>query len=300
MIYQRIKYFLKAAELGSFSKAAGHMFVSAQALTKQISLLEKEIGGKLFERSPQGIVLTSLGEFARKRFEKIDHEMEVTFDELKLQAIDHKDRINVGIFSALPQESLVTPMVSFLLACFPNYQISLNLVDLEEGRKLLMDGKVDILLTNTHEEDNWNHYRCLSFNEHEARIMVSLRHPWAVKDEITVEDMRQQTFLKMNMNYEYYKVPPKQSFYENIPCKNIQRVANFDTMFALLQQGDSFAVFPMAFMNMDIAKIKSFKYPGRTFTFRTALIYNPNSSLKGIEGIIKEIEEAFDLKRVTT
>ena len=45
MIYQRIKYFLKAAEYGSFSKAAAQMYVSPQALTKQIALLENEIGG---------------------------------------------------------------------------------------------------------------------------------------------------------------------------------------------------------------------------------------------------------------
>ena len=264
MVYQRIRYFLKAAETGSFSKAAGEMYVSSQALTKQIGLLEEELGGKLFERSPQGVSLTRLGEYAFQKFGKIDADLNDTVEELKLRARDNKERINIGIFSSLPQEALVTPIVSFLLASFPNYQIGLDLINLHEGKKMLHEGKIDILLTNTHEEDDWSGYRCFSFAEHEAKVIVSLRHPWMVKNEITIEDMKQEVFLKMKMENEFYTVPADQSFYENIPCKSVQQVSNFDTMFTLLQQGESFAVFPMAFTHMDLAKIKCFDYLNMT------------------------------------
>ena len=296
MVYQRIRYFLKAAETGSFSKAAEQSYVSSQALTKQIRLLEEELGGRLFERSPKGVILTRLGEYAYQKLEKIDQDLIDTVEELKIRARDNKERINIGIFSALPQESLVTPIVSFFLASFPNYQIGLDLLDLYEGRKLLLDGKIDILLTNTHEEDDWENYRCLSFGEHEAKIIVSLLHPWAVKDHITVEDMKQQTFLKMRMGHGYYTVPLEESFYENIPCKSVQRVSNFDTMYALLQQGEAFAVFPMAFTHMDLAKIKCFDFPGRKFLFHTAMVYNPDSRLRGLNEIAERLEEEFDLQ----
>lgn len=295
MVYQRIRYFLKAAQTGSFSGAAKQVYVSSQALTKQIGLLEEELGGKLFERSPKGASLTRLGEYAYQKFEKIDTDLSDAIEELKIRARDGKERINIGIFSALPQETLVTPLVSFLLASFPNYQIALDLLDLDEGRKLLLDGKIDLLLTNTHEEDDWESNRCLSFGEYEAKVIVSLLHPWAVKDKITTEDMRQQTFLKMRMGHGVYKVPLEQSFYETMPCKNVQRVSNFDTMYALLHQGEAFAVFPMAFTHMDVAKIKCFDFPGRKFRFHTAMIYNPNSSLRGLNEIAERVEEEFDL-----
>ena len=299
MVYQRIRYFLQAAECGSFSKAASQMYVSAQALTKQIGLLEEELGGKLFERSPKGVTLTRLGEYAREKLGKIDRDLEDAIGELKVRAGDKKERINLGIFSALPQEPLVTPLVSFLLSSFSNYQIGLNLIDLHEGQILLREKKIDILLTNTHEEDDWTGYRCLSFGEYEAKVIVSLMHPWAVKNEITAEDMRQETFVKMDMGNDHYRVPLQESFYENIPCKNVQRVSNFDTTCALLHQGRGFAVFPLAFTNMDRAKIKSFDYPGRKLLFHTALIYDPESNLTGLGSIVKEIEGEFDLTEVT-
>lgn len=296
MIYQRIRYFLKAAETGSFSKAAAEMYVSPQALTKQIGLLEEELGGKLFDRSPQGAALTRLGEYAFHELGKIHDDLNNAMEELKIRAQDDKERINIGIFSALPQETLVTPIVSFLLTSFPNYQIGLDLIDLGEGRKLLGEGKIDLLLTNTHEEDDWSGYRRLSFGEYETKVIVSLRHPWAIKETITAEDMRQETFLKMKADNHSYTVPPKQSFYENIPCKSVQSVNNFDTLFTLLQQGKAFAVFPLAFIHMDVARIKSFDFPGRRFLYHTALIYHPGNSLAGLDAVVTEFMEEFDLQ----
>lgn len=98
MVYQRIRYFLKAAQTGSFSGAAKQVYVSSQALTKQIGLLEEELGGKLFERSPKGASLTRLGEYAYQKFEKIDTDLSDAIEELKIRARDGKERINIGIF----------------------------------------------------------------------------------------------------------------------------------------------------------------------------------------------------------
>ena len=46
--------FLQVAELGSFSRAAEALYISAPAVIKQIGLLEDRIGVKLFLRTHQG------------------------------------------------------------------------------------------------------------------------------------------------------------------------------------------------------------------------------------------------------
>lgn len=298
MTYQRIQYFLKAAETGSLKKAAEQMYVSAQALTKQVGFLEEELGGKLFERSAKGVRLTWLGEAAQQKLGKLDKELQYELEELKRLARGGKERLRIGIFSALPQDTMITPLVSFLLTAFPQYQIGLELIGLDEGRKLLMDGELDIFLTNTHDEDDWGTYRCLSFGEYRTKVIVSLNHPWAVKDRITLEDLKQGTFLKMKMENSRYKIPLEDSFYGQIPCKKIQYVVNFDTMYALLQQGEAFAVFPMAFLYMDVARIKAFDYPGKELIYHSVLVYNPESILPGFADMIQEIQEEFDLKRL--
>ena len=53
--------FLQVAELGSFSRAAEALYISAPAVIKQIGLLEDRIGVKLFLRTHQGASLTEAG-----------------------------------------------------------------------------------------------------------------------------------------------------------------------------------------------------------------------------------------------
>ncbi len=298
MVYQRIQYFLKAAEEGSFSKAAEKMYVSSQGLTRQIRLLEEELGGRLFERSPRGVKLTPLGEKAYHGYSGIDQNLRRVNEELKLWVSENRKQINIGIFSALPQEKVVMPMIMFWTASFPDYQINLSMVELADGRTLMAQGKIDLLLTNIHEEEDWRPYRCLRLDETKTQVVVSLYHPWVVKKEITKEDMAQETFLKMDMSNAKYNVPLKENFYENIPCKQIEEVDNFRTLLTLLQRGDSFAVFPKMYEHMDEEKVKYFDFPGRQLTYYVMMIYNPERSGGELDGIVRETVDEFNMKEM--
>lgn len=61
MYNHQLDAFLKAAELGSFGKAADAMYISTPALIQQINLLEGSCGVKLFLRSNHGVKLTAAG-----------------------------------------------------------------------------------------------------------------------------------------------------------------------------------------------------------------------------------------------
>lgn len=67
MDLRQLGYFLSIAEHGGFAAAARARYISQSALTRQIQLLEEEIGVKLLERSSRGIVLTHAGEVLRDR-----------------------------------------------------------------------------------------------------------------------------------------------------------------------------------------------------------------------------------------
>ena len=293
---QRIKYFLKAAECGSFSTAAQKLYISPQALTKQIGILEEELGGKLFERSPHGVKLTRFGLIAQQKLEISAREFDNVIGELRNIAESDKQTIRIGFFAALPQEELIRPVVSYLLSEYPQYQISLEMIELEEGRKKLEAGRLDLLFTNIHEQDNMTQNECLVFSEHDTRVVVSLTHPWVMKDQVTAQDLQQETFIKMEMDDEHYLVSAEDNFYMHIPCKSIKTVSNFDTLLILLQQGAGFGVFPMAFFNQRYSKVKSFDYPGNALKFYTCMVCRYKiSGLPEIRKLIEGIREEFDL-----
>lgn len=61
MRLEQIDQVIELAETGSFSKAARNLYMSQPNLSKSIRILEDEVGGKLFTRTQQGLILTSVG-----------------------------------------------------------------------------------------------------------------------------------------------------------------------------------------------------------------------------------------------
>lgn len=60
-LYQ-LKTFVAIAQEGSLTRAAERVFTSAPAVSAQLKALEDELGVKLFERTPRGMVLTESGQ----------------------------------------------------------------------------------------------------------------------------------------------------------------------------------------------------------------------------------------------
>ena len=295
---RRIRYFLKTAESGSFSRAAKEEFVTPQALAKQIALLEEELGGELFYRTPKGVSLTPLGQFAMQKYQFVEQLLEETTQAIREFARNSKELLRVGIFASLPKEEVIFPMVDYFLTSCPEYQFNLEMIELEEGRRKLMDGKLDLLLTNIHEEDDIHDFSAYSFEQHEVKIVVSARHPWSKKKSVTEEDLRGESFIKMQVRGDHYRVPAEESFYHRIPCKKVIEARNFETMMILIQQGSGFAVFPMVFSNMEAAKVKAFAYPGKGLTCYTALLVSNENKEKGLRVLIGRLIQEFDLKPV--
>lgn len=68
MTYLQTEYFLSVAHTKSITRSAAELFVSPPAVSKQISLLEQELGFQLFIRSPRGMTITPAGETMYNHF----------------------------------------------------------------------------------------------------------------------------------------------------------------------------------------------------------------------------------------
>lgn len=59
----QLHYFVTTVEAGSVTQAAKNLFISQPALSKQLSLLEKELNCELIQRKTSGIELTKAGKY---------------------------------------------------------------------------------------------------------------------------------------------------------------------------------------------------------------------------------------------
>lgn len=62
MEMRQLKYFVEIAQRGSFSRAAKSLAIAQPALSRQIRLLEEDLGGPLLYRNGRGVTMTSAGE----------------------------------------------------------------------------------------------------------------------------------------------------------------------------------------------------------------------------------------------
>ena len=62
MYNHQLETFIKVADSGSFNKASEELYVSPNAVMKQINLLENSLGFDLFVRTHRGVQLTPAGE----------------------------------------------------------------------------------------------------------------------------------------------------------------------------------------------------------------------------------------------
>src|SRR6185295_3748555 len=58
---RELRYFVAAAEAGSFTEAAAQLYISQAAVSRTIAGLEKIVGDKLLRRAPRGCELTTTG-----------------------------------------------------------------------------------------------------------------------------------------------------------------------------------------------------------------------------------------------
>ena len=67
MEIRTLRYFLETAREGNMTRAAERLAVSQSTLSKQLKLLEEELGKKLFIRHSFSIELTEEGMLLRKQ-----------------------------------------------------------------------------------------------------------------------------------------------------------------------------------------------------------------------------------------
>ncbi|WP_233148327.1 LysR family transcriptional regulator [Rhodopirellula sp. MGV] len=71
MELDQLRYFLKLAEMGNFTRAAEELLISQPALSRSIQKLEEELGVPLLVRKSKATDLTDAGVLMKSRAEQI-------------------------------------------------------------------------------------------------------------------------------------------------------------------------------------------------------------------------------------
>jgi LysR family nitrogen assimilation transcriptional regulator len=138
----RLKLFAHVAELGSLSKVAVATASVQSAISRKISALERDCGGRLFNRTGRGVTLTELGESIFPRVKHLLLEAERLASDIKSSAGVPSGEVRIGLMPSLA-DPLVTLLFRQTREHFP--QIRLHLFEGSAGQleEWLATGRID-------------------------------------------------------------------------------------------------------------------------------------------------------------
>lgn len=211
MKLEHFYYLYEISRAGSINRAAKTLFISQPHLSNMLKELEDELGVKLFQRTPKGMVLTYEGK---------------QFTTYARQIIELVDKVNALKASSDKAENEIFSICSIyaytLLDLYENYRqkktssgvrISYSEMPVNQIIGAVYERQSDIgfmYYYSTNEESimrdllNRNMSFYLLANEPFC-VLLNSEHPFFNRDSVTIEEMCNYSFITETRSYEQHK-----------------------------------------------------------------------------------------------
>jgi LysR family transcriptional regulator, nitrogen assimilation regulatory protein len=145
--FRQLRYFAVLAQHGHFGRAASTLHVAQPALSRQIRLLEEELGVQLFERHPRGASPTEAGLVLLDRATFILRYLEQVRNDVTATQGDPRGAVALGMSPGLAL-TLVLPLFEEISSRFPGVQLQIVEDYTEALHDRLLQGTVDLAILN--------------------------------------------------------------------------------------------------------------------------------------------------------
>lgn len=193
MEIDQLKYFLRVAERGNFTRAAEDLRLSQPALSRSIQKLEEELGQPVFERQARSIALTEAGVLLQARAQQVlallaDTKAEITDD-------GESGRIRIGAIPTVAPYYLPVVLRQFAEA-FPKANVVVQEQTTDHLLKSCAQGEIDLAIVALPISVKYLDVEPL-FDE-ELQLVLPVDHPLASKPKIRLSDIESLPFVLLN------------------------------------------------------------------------------------------------------
>lgn len=192
MYNHHLDTFICTAEKGSFAKAAEELYVSHNAVMKQINLLENHLELQLFYRSNHGVVLTEAGELIYHEAKYMVRHSQKTLEQARALLSKEDKIIRVGSSLMRPGHGVVSlwkevnqiyPEIKLQIIPFDDQKDNYSEIITNLGEKIdIISG----LFPSTRFDNRCN---TLELGQQKLCCAVSMNHPLASRKSLRIEDL---------------------------------------------------------------------------------------------------------------
>lgn len=246
MELSQLRYFLKIAALGTFTRAAEELNVTQPALSRSIGKLEEEIGRPVFERQTRSVVLTDAGRLLQARAEQV---LALVDDTLAEMTDDGRTgRIRVGAIPTIAPYFLPT-----ILRAFRDQHPQATVIVYEETTdKLLhrcLQGEVDVALVAAPIPKQYLEVEPL-FSE-ELLLVLPQDHALAEKKQITAADVQACPFVLLDETHCLSDAVVSYCRQRSFQPVSVERASQLTTVAELVALGHGVSLIPQMARDLD-------------------------------------------------
>lgn len=239
MNLMRIKYFVEVAKWNSFSKAAQMLYVSQPNLSRQVALMEQEVGFELFHRTGKSIQLTRAGEYLYEQLKDISEKAELAITNAEAISRRESCSLSIGVLEGQDTGKLLSNHIEELRLQNPRVSIEVERNNFRALRQGLDRGIYDVLLTMEFELEGQEDWDSLILFHEPGAVVLSRNHPLAGRDDLTLADFREEPFVVISREVSPggYNLLLKQCGTAGFVPRIVRETSNLESLFLCIEMG---------------------------------------------------------------
>lgn len=242
--FQQIEYFLTVAEVLNFTDAAKLLYISQPALSKQINVLEKELGFPLFVRNQRHVALTPEGASLYRDWNDLSKHMETSIYHAKLISNQASGRLSIGCSDTFDYSSILPSTIQEYLKTYPQIDVNVESHSFKTLREGLMDDTFDVILTPYFELNDLPDVHWLKLTDIPLSIIIPVTNPLSQKESVSFRDLSEETFILISPRNSYGGSERTQALCRRcgFRLKNARYVPNLSSMELAVKNGLGVAI----------------------------------------------------------
>lgn len=198
MTIAQIKYFVTVAKCLSFTKAAEQLFISQPALSRHVRNMEEELNIQLFVRTSNGIRLTPAGSSLYIGMSDLYRNyIEMVKQAEKIQR-GLAGSLKIGILDQTNVADFMPHIYHYFQEKYPNVDMTFLDGSFDFLESELYGGRLDMIFTLKFKIENKESIIYQYVDHSKDYICMSKHHPLAKKDRITLDDVKNETFVMIS------------------------------------------------------------------------------------------------------
>ncbi|QQE79368.1 LysR family transcriptional regulator [Alicyclobacillus sp. SO9] len=244
MELRQLIYFRTVAQMQHVTRASEHLMVAQSAISRQIQLLEQELGAPLFFREGKRIRLSPLGTRFLPHAERILRNIEQAKAETQSFRNPHAGTIHLGF-----PHSVGVYYVPRLIAAFQQEfpEVSFDLVQARVSALLsqLRDGDLELAIVTPWDTSVLaERYPGRFLTEEPLFIVLPEQHPLCQRKEIHLSELRDEPFVVFKEGYTLRKMVWDACIEAGFVPRIAFEAEETDTIRAFVQAGLGISVLP--------------------------------------------------------